>query len=85
MKEAEQKTGISRQLISGCCRNITNKAKNYFWSLNNIPKIRKDNKLKKIRHSVTKQTWESIKDACDQLNLTRSQMEYRIKKGEYEL
>jgi predicted GIY-YIG superfamily endonuclease len=35
MLEAEKKTGISRQLISMCCRGVTNTAKGYFWSTKN--------------------------------------------------
>lgn len=86
--EAEKKTGIERQLISGCCRKITKSAKGYFWSFEKSFTLYKRNhfreapwKYKTIQCSKSLKIWKSIKDASIELNLTIHQIHYKIKKG----
>jgi hypothetical protein len=87
--EAEKKTGIERQLISGCCRKITKSAKGYFWSFEKSFTLYKRNhfreapwKYKTIQCSKSLKIWKSIKDASKELNLTIHQVHYKIKKGQ---
>ena len=88
--EAEQLTGVQRQLISMCCRKVTKTAKGFMWTYNidtfikpNLKRIRTKNswKMKKISNNI--QTWNSIQEACLELKITRPQFNYRLKKKEF--
>lgn len=86
--EAENKTGIQRQSISGCCRKITKSAKGYFWSFeNSFIEYKKDHfieapwRWRSIQCSKTFKIWKSIKEAANDLGLTIHQIHYKIKKG----
>lgn len=88
--EAENKTGIKRQNISGCCRKAIKSAKGYFWSFENLfIKYEKKHftkapwRWKQIQCSKTYKTWKSIKEASNELGLTIHQIHYKIKKGSY--
>jgi hypothetical protein len=77
--EAEQKTQISRQLISGCCRKITKSAKGFIWSFNKSvqPRI---NKLNKEIQWIDGVIYPSIKEASRVLNISRATIYRKLHK-----
>ena len=86
--DAENKTGIQHQAISGCCRKITKSAKGYFWSFENLFIEYKKNhfteapwRWRSIKCPKTLKIWKSIKEAANELNLTIHQVHFKIKKG----
>jgi group I intron endonuclease len=81
--EAELKTGILRQLISMCCRGITKSAKKFYWTYDLksyiIPEM--DKKMKKVSDGI--KTWDSIRDLCRELKITRQQFYRKLKKNKF--
>lgn len=84
-KQAEEKTGVQKQLISMCCRGITKSAKGYYWTYDmstfKIPE--RYNKTPKrtryLRELATGNSWKTIKDAGSSLGLTKNQVYSWIK------
>jgi hypothetical protein len=79
MLEAEEKTGIHRQAISGCCRKITISAKNFFWCYENDLKdfkIKNDERtigtvLQLTKDGKTVKEWVNATTASKQLKLSQ--------------
>lgn len=78
IKEAEEKTNISRQSISACCRNIINSAGGFYWSFidsleidKNYKKLKKSSKHKKFiyKNTLTNETFYKLKDVCKSINI----------------
>jgi len=84
-KEASEKTGIGRQIISTACRGITKSAKGYYWTydIDNFKKPEKYNVRPKITRFIIDQDtgneWRTIKEAGEYLNLTKNQVYSLIK------
>lgn len=84
-KEAEEKTGIRRHLISMGCRKITKSSGGYYWTYdkNNFKPLDKYHYYpEKLRYIVSKESgekWRTIREAGEALGLTKNQIYTRIK------